>query len=83
MGDTLLVDVLGWTGAATLLGAYALVSTRRLGGASAPYQLLNAAGSVLLGINSVYYGAIPSAFVNAIWLGIAVYALSRARTTGG
>ncbi|MDR5683862.1 MAG: hypothetical protein QN163_07545 [Armatimonadota bacterium] len=74
-----LVDVIGWTGAAALLAAYALVSTRRLGGASVPYQLLNAFGSVLLGINSVYYGAFPSAFVNTIWLGIAVYALHRAR----
>jgi hypothetical protein len=83
MGGPLLVDVLGWTGAAALLGAYALVSTRRLGGASVPYQLMNVAGSVLLGINSVYYGAFPSAFVNMIWLGIALYTLSRVRAVGG
>jgi hypothetical protein len=72
-----LVDGLGWLGAAVLLFAYFLVSSRRVHGGSLLYQGLNAAGSVLLGVNSLYYGAAPSAFVNAVWLGIAVYGAAR------
>jgi hypothetical protein len=73
----LVVDAVGWLGAALLLFAYFLVSSRRAHGGSLAYQGLNAVGSVLLGINSVYYGAVPSAFVNAVWLAIAVYGAVR------
>jgi hypothetical protein len=71
------VDLLGWLGAGVLLFAYFLVSSRRVHGGSLLYQSLNAAGSVLLGVNSLYYGAVPSAFVNVVWLGIAVYGAAR------
>ncbi|MCS7236098.1 MAG: hypothetical protein RMM30_09010 [Armatimonadota bacterium] len=73
MPRSALVDALGWVGAAALLLAYFLVSSRRVHGGSLLYQGLNAAGSLLLGANSLYYGAVPSAFVNLVWLAIAVY----------
>jgi len=76
------VDALGWLGAAVLLVAYFLVSSRRVHGGSLLYQGLNAAGSVLLGLNSLYYGAVPSAFVNAVWLGIAAYGAVRGTRRG-
>lgn len=72
-----LIDLIGWIGAGALLVAYALVSTKRVDGQSTSYQSLNAMGSVFLMANTVYYGAYPSAFVNIIWLGIAVYALRK------
>jgi len=62
-------------GAGLLLAAYWLISTRRLLGDSMGYQSLNIVGSILLMANTAYYGAYPSAFVNLVWLGIAVYAL--------
>lgn len=71
------VDVVGWLGAVALLVAYSLVSTKRVEGDSLGYQLLNASGSVLLMVNTAYYGAYPSAFVNVVWLAIALYALRR------
>jgi len=73
----LLSDVLGWIGAALLLGAYALVSTRKVEGDSITYQLLNLLGSALLIVNSAYYGAYPSVGVNVVWIGIAVFAIAR------
>jgi hypothetical protein len=73
----LLIDLLGWGGAAGVLVAYGMVSAGRLTGRSGAYQLLNAAGSVLLMINTYYYRAYPSTFVNVLWLGIAMYALAR------
>lgn len=76
--NTLLIDVLGWLGALVLLVAYALVSTRKVEGDSAGYQYMNLGGSVLLMVNAGFYGAYPSAFVNVVWLGIALFTLTRA-----
>jgi hypothetical protein len=73
----LIVDLLGWAGAATLLSAYGLVSVKRLEGDSVPYQLLNLAGGLFLIVNTVYYGAYPSSMVNLVWSLIAILTLSR------
>ena len=70
-----LLNVLGWIGAFLLLLAYALVSFKKLEADSQVYQWLNIAASVLLLINTVYYGAYPSSFVNAVWTVIAFFAI--------
>jgi hypothetical protein len=70
------IDLLGWIGAAALLSAYWLVSTRRADGAAMSYQALNLIGSVLVLLNSLYYGAYPSVTVNGVWIVIGVYAIS-------
>ena len=77
MEKNLLIDILGWAGAATLLLAYGLVSTRKLEGDSPVYQTLNLVGSALLIVNSFYYGALPSVAVNFVWIGIAFLTLAR------
>ena len=78
MDASLAIDIAGWLGVAALLVAYFLVSTRRFEGNAVPYQLLNAGGSILLILNSYYYGAYPSVGINVAWIGIALYALTRA-----
>lgn len=75
----LLIEFMGWAGAAAVLVAYALVSTERVTSRSWSYQLLNISGAAGLVINSAWYGAIPSAVVNVIWIGIGVYALTAKR----
>jgi hypothetical protein len=75
MEHNLFIDVIGWIGAAALLAAYGLVSTKKLMGDSLPYQLLNLGGSMLLIVNSLYYGAYPSVGVNVVWIAIALLAL--------
>jgi hypothetical protein len=75
----LTVDLAGWLGAGILLIAYALVSFDKLRGESLRYQFLNAVGSLLLIVNTVYYRAYPSAFVNVVWIVIAFLASMRAR----
>jgi len=77
--NNVLIDIAGWVGVAALLAAYALVSTKRLAGDSAAYQLLNLLGSALLIVNSFYYKAYPSVGVNIAWIGISIYALTRKR----
>ena len=76
-----LVDVLGWLGAVCVLTAYFLVSAGRVHGRSRLYQVPNAIGSVLLMVNTYFYHAYPSSFVNVLWLGIALYALRKRETT--
>ena len=79
----LTIDTIGWCGAFLVLLAYALVSTRWLEVDSVLYQLLNVFGAALLLANTMYKGAYPSSFVNAIWISIAVFALYRRRSAGG
>ncbi|HSG81365.1 MAG TPA: hypothetical protein VLC48_03870 [Gemmatimonadota bacterium] len=71
----LLIDVGGWIGAALILVAYYLVSTRRVHGASVLYQTLNIVGSLLVGANAFYYRALPSFSINVVWIAIAILAL--------
>jgi hypothetical protein len=76
----LLIDLTGWAGALLLLGAYGAVSFHKLRPATLLYQALNAVGSIFLVINTRYYHAYPSAFVNVIWIGIALVAGFRVRS---
>lgn len=82
MGHNILVDIAGWMGVVALLVAYGLVSTKRTEGDSVVYQLLNGVGAILLLTNSFYYGAYPSAGINVVWIGIAIYALARKKKRG-
>ena len=73
----LLVEVIGWAGAAMILLAYGLLSSGKMTGRSVSYQLLNVAGALGFVINSGYNGALPSAALNVIWFGIGAFALAR------
>ncbi len=76
--DTLLViNLLGWLGSVAVILAYVFVSTNRMAGDSLAYQLLNLIGGIFLIVNTVYLSAYPSAFVNLIWVGVALFALAR------
>ncbi|HEU0274533.1 MAG TPA: hypothetical protein VFQ83_08415 [Candidatus Udaeobacter sp.] len=76
MNNHLWFDAIGWLGAASLLVAYAMVSSRKLEGDSMAYQLLNIIGSLLLAANTIFYRAYPSSFVNLIWTGIALFSVA-------
>jgi hypothetical protein len=74
-GVELLLAAIGWAGAAVLLAGYALVSSARIPGDGAAYQLLNLFGSAALMVNSAHNAAWPSAGLNLIWATIGVVAL--------
>ena len=76
---TTLIELIGWAGAVLVLVAYGLVSAERVSSRSWNYQCMNIGGAVGLVINSAWNGAIPSAVVNIIWIGIGVYALTARR----
>ena len=76
------IGVIGWIGAAVLIDAYWLVSTRRTTGNSGAYQVLNLVGAILVLANSLWNGAYPSVGVNAVWIAIGLHALRpRGRTS--
>ncbi len=78
--DTLfVVNIIGWLGSAAVIVAYVLVSMNRLRGDAVAYQLLNLIGGIFLALNTAYLGAYPSAIVNLMWIGIAIFALARSR----
>ena len=64
-----------------ILLAYLLLSMGRLTGASPAYQWANVVGASGFVINSGYHGAMPSAVLNVIWVGIGIYALRKIALT--
>lgn len=72
-----LIDVLGWIGSIEVIAAYALNSSQKMRSDSLAFQLLNFTGGIFLIINTVYYGAYPSAAINIVWVLIASAALLR------
>ncbi|MBV2146927.1 hypothetical protein KRZ98_01290 [Sphingobium sp. AS12] len=73
----ILVEIVGWTGALLVLGAYLGVSSGRLTGESTAFQWLNALGAAFFVLNTWWHGAIPSMVLNIIWSGIGFVALWR------
>jgi len=73
------VEIVGWLAAALILVAYGLLSAGKLDGKSAVYHWMNVIGAVGFVVNSGYNGAIPSAALNVIWIGIGVFGLVRYR----
>lgn len=74
MSTELLVEAIGWLGAALLLLAYGLLSSKKIGSGLA-YQMMNLVGSVALAVNAMAHRALPSVVVNLVWLVIALFAL--------
>jgi len=72
---TLTIDILGWCGSIFLIIAYYQNSRNKINAQSAIYQFLNVIGSLLLIINTLYYGAYPSSVVNIIWVFIGLHYL--------
>ncbi|MCG9910458.1 MAG: hypothetical protein MH137_04075 [Flavobacteriales bacterium] len=73
----LFIDVIGWIGGAMVVLAYFLISSGKTTAKSVFFQFLNLAGSVFLIINTYAKEAYPSAVVNVIWVGIALYGFFR------
>lgn len=80
----LLIDILGWIGSIEVITAYGLNSFQKIKSDSIWFQLLNLTGGIFLIINTVYYGAYPSTFINIVWVLIAIpalYAIFRKKNT--
>jgi hypothetical protein len=75
MSQSIFIDILGWIGSVLVVGAYAFSISGRLQPNSKGYLWANLVGSAFLIVNTLTYGAIPSAVVNIIWVGIALWGM--------
>lgn len=71
------VEVVGWAAAVMMLTAYVLLNAGRVTSKSKIYQWLNVLSGAGFVINSGWNGAYPSAAINVVWMGIALYGLSK------
>jgi hypothetical protein len=69
----------GWIGAVGTVGAYALVSQRRIEAHSLRFQTINVVCALLLSISALSVHNWPSAASNVVWMSIGVHALLRSR----
>ena len=77
--EEIIIDIIGWVGSTFLIIAYWFVSKKKIDSESFTYHGLNIAGSVMLILNTGYYGAFPSTSVNIIWVCIGFFYISRYR----
>lgn len=73
-----MIDVLGWSGSALIIGAYGLtlVEKNKYVGAG---KYLNLLGGLLIAINCYYYNAIPPFVSNMLWSVIATVTIYKTR----
>ncbi|RPF27672.1 hypothetical protein EDD32_2161 [Georgenia muralis] len=71
----LAVSIVGWVGAAASLGAYAMVTQRRIEPDSLLFQGLNIGGATALAVSASVNAAWPSAVANVVWVAIGVQGL--------
>lgn len=77
MNINLFINILGWTGSILYLLAYALVSLKKTDGDSLLYQGINIFAGTLLVIYTLYLGAYATTGLNALWVIIGLFTLSR------
>jgi hypothetical protein len=78
----ILIEAAGWGGALLILSAYLLITAGKVTGRSPLFQWMNLFGAIGFVINGLAHGAIPSAALNIVWMGIASFALVRIWTKG-
>ena len=71
------IEIIGWLAALLILAAYGLLTAGKLTSRSPAYQWMNVVGAAGFIVNSGWNGAIPSAALNIIWMGIGAVALWR------
>ncbi len=66
-------QIAGIIGAITLLYAYAMISKGKFTNTSLIYHIYNLIGALLVGINTVYMGALGATLLNVAWMVIAIW----------
>jgi hypothetical protein len=69
----------GWIGAVGTVGAYAMVSQRRMEAHSLRFQLINVLCAALLALSALSVHNWPSMTSNLVWMAIGLHALLGAR----
>ncbi|MDO5080721.1 CBU_0592 family membrane protein [Buchananella hordeovulneris] len=70
---TVIISWLGWVGAALTMGAYFLVSSKRIAPDSLRYHALNISGALMLAAACTISGAWPSFVANTVFMLIGIH----------
>jgi hypothetical protein len=73
----LLINIVGFAGAALLILAYFLNSSKKIESDSFTYQALNFVGAIMALCNAWFFGAYPAVAINIFWVGICFYSALR------
>ena len=71
----MLYQLIGWTGTILFIVSYGLLSIRKIQADQVLYQGMNALAALCLILNALHIGDNPTLVVNAMWMGISVYAI--------
>lgn len=81
ISSSLIIECIGWVGAILVLVAFFLISTNRTDASKPIFHWLNIIGALGLIIHTSYNSAYPSAFVNIIWVGVAIFSLVKLKSS--
>lgn len=70
-----MADILGWLGATLVLGAYALVSLRKLPPSSLLWAGMNVVGAATLATSALIDARWPFVVLNVVWLCIGLWGI--------
>jgi hypothetical protein len=73
----LLVEIIGWVGSILILLAYGLNSYQRIRSDSLGFYLMNFSGGVCLIVYAIHKDASANAFINIVWVIVALIAMIR------
>jgi hypothetical protein len=68
----LLIDILGWIAMILVLGSYFLSLNKKITTDSFSYLICNFLGGLFFVINTGFYGAYPSAWLNLFWMSFTI-----------
>jgi hypothetical protein len=72
-------DALGLLGVVLILLAYFLLQAHRLSGHALTYQLMNAAGALLVLVSLLYAFNLSAFLMELAWLAVSIYGIARGR----
>jgi hypothetical protein len=70
-------DLVGYLGAATVIGAYFLNQKGRLGSGDWRFPAMNLLGSALVLVSLLFHPNLPSVVIEVFWSAISVYGLRK------
>lgn len=72
-----IIEIIGWTGTALIVGAYFFNINGKVKSTSVPYILCNLIGGILFSIYTYVHRTYPNMVVNVVWVIIAIAALMK------
>lgn len=74
-------DALGLLGVVLILLAYFLLQAGRMRGQALSYQLMNAAGALLVLVSLLYAFNLSAFLMELAWLAVSIYGIARGRNS--